>query len=101
MLQLQQTEPEQTPMVQDQTDLFSQQTKQLSSSDRKVHSLELGNLTAYVSIRLIELALKKKETELDFIFCYSENLHQHHQIQMIHHHRWAKAVQIIIEVHLQ
>lgn len=48
--QLQQTEPEQTPMAQDQTDLFSQGSKQLPSGERKVHSLELSNLTAYVSV---------------------------------------------------
>lgn len=41
-------------MAQDQTDLFSQGSKQLPSDERKVHSLELSNLTAYVSIKLIE-----------------------------------------------
>lgn len=41
--------PEQTSMVQDHTDLFSSQSKPLSSSESKVPSLELGQLTAYVS----------------------------------------------------
>lgn len=47
---VQQPRTEQTSLSHEQTDLFPQTSKRLSSSESKVHSLELNQLTGYVSI---------------------------------------------------
>lgn len=54
-------QPEKTSLPHEQTDLFTTQpTKRLSSSESKVHSLELGNLTGYVCIKIMQLCARHK-----------------------------------------